>query len=216
MKENHNGLNHSKSFFAVVEILKCFLADGGSKTEVKIKAGRIENMGANAGDDTWLSRPPSNTRVCPLSAAIVGWIMSGSHIQHLIVSLEKPLRWLPALRPHSCSLVSQPVGFRGVISPSFLELLLPHPLLWSAHGPISRLCFLGEMRADGDVMFDDIIGHVQEAQISGSFEEALHSCPALSRRSRPHPSSPTATTRHLCQLWKEPPYIISSVGPTGA
>lgn len=121
MKQNRNGL-HSKSFIAVVEILKCFLADGDQK-QVKVEAGRMENRRANAGDDERISGPPVNTRVCPLSAAIVGWITAGSRIQHLVVCLEKPLRRLPALRPHSCCLVSKPeVSGPLSLPPSFLFL----------------------------------------------------------------------------------------------
>lgn len=121
---------------------------------------------------------------CPLRAALVGWIVSGSHVRHLIGSLERPLRCPPALRPPSlCRALTLLPSWSFSSSPL-------------ASGPIGWLCFLGEIKAGSDVMFDDITSHVQGEQISGSFEEARHSC-----RPRPRPSRPTAaTTLYWCRL----------------
>ncbi|CAG05222.1 unnamed protein product, partial [Tetraodon nigroviridis] len=89
-------------------------------------------------------------------------------------------------------------GFRSIDSDRALTLLPSWSFSSSplASGPIGWLCFLGEIKAGSDVMFDDITSHVQGEQISGSFEEARQSC-----RPRPRPSRPTAaTTLYWCRL----------------
>lgn len=146
----------------------------------------------------------------------MGWIMSGSRIQHLIVSGEKPLRWLPA---HSCCLVCEPEGFRA----RYLSYL-PSRRLPSTHS--SEVVILRVVPSAGCAFWLKEGLRVMSCLMTSSATCRECRLVALLRRPstavslagapRPHPSSPTATTLHLCQLWKEPPNITSSVGPIGA
>lgn len=64
---------------------------------------------------------------------------------------------------------------------------------------------LGEIRATGDVMLNDVIADVRGVQISSraSFESgSLHSCPALSVVSCPGPLSPLVPALPACGLQK--------------
>lgn len=116
----------------------------------KVKQGELKQ---NAGDDTRISGPPSNTRVCPPPrAAIVGWITSGSRIQRLNEGVGGG-------------------GGRGAV-------------------PQAGLCFLGELRPEGDVMFDDDIG--SGCRLVALSEETLHSWQPRRCVPPPHPHPPSS------------------------